>query len=149
MTGLRERLQQDLHQAMRSRDERRKAALRMVIMAIQFAEAESARDLDDANIIELIRREVKRREEAVSMMREAGREDRVAEELPELEILKAYLPAQLDETEIRALVQSVIEEVNANSPRDFGKVMGAVMPRIKGRADGRVVSKVARELLSA
>ncbi|HHE70807.1 MAG TPA: GatB/YqeY domain-containing protein [Chloroflexi bacterium] len=149
MTGLRERLQQDLHQAMRSRDERRKAALRMVIMAIQFAEAESARDLDDADIIELIRREVKRREEAVSMMREAGREDRVAEELPELEILKAYLPAQLDETEIRALVQSVIEEVNANSPRDFGKVMGAVMPRIKGRADGRVVSKVARELLSA
>jgi len=134
---------------MRSRDERRKAALRMVIMAIQFAEAESARDLDDADIIELIRREVKRREEAVSMMREAGREDRVAEELPELEILKAYLPAQLDETEIRALVQSVIEEVNANSPRDFGKVMGAVMPRIKGRADGRVVSKVARELLSA
>ena len=83
------------------------------------------------------------------MMREAGREDRVTEELPELEILKAYLPAQLDETEIRALVQSVIEEVNANSPRDFGKVMGAVMPRIKGRADGRVVSKVARELLSA
>ena len=149
MTGLRERLQQDLHQAMRSRDERRKAALRMVIMAIQFAEAESARDLDDADIIELIRREVKRREEAVSMMREAGREDRVAEELPELEILKAYLPAQLDETEIRALVQSVIEEVNANSPRDLGKVMGAVMPRIKGRADGRVVSKVARELLSA
>ncbi len=149
MTGLRERLQQDLHQAMRSRDEQRKAALRMVIMAIQFAEAESTRGLDDADIIDLIRREVKRREEAVSIMREAGREDRVAEELPELEILKAYLPAQLDETEIRALVQSVIEEVSANSPRDLGRVMGVVMPRVRGRADGRLVSKIARELLSA
>lgn len=148
MGGLRERLQQDLHQAMRSRDEQRKAALRMVITAIQLAEAESSRTLDDAAIIDLIRREVKRREEAVSMMREAGREDRVAEELPELEILRAYLPRQLDEVEIRALVQSVIDELGAGSPRDLGRVMGAVMPRVRGRADGRLVNKIARELLS-
>jgi hypothetical protein len=146
---LKERLREDLTNAMRERDEDRKAALRMVLASVQLAEVESPDPLSDEDIVVLIRKEVKRREEAVEMMRDAGRDEMVAEEVTQLEILREYLPAEMSEDEIRELAQSVIEDVGAGSMRDMGRVMGAIMPQVKGRADGRTVNQVVRELLSS
>jgi uncharacterized protein len=146
--SLRMQLQQDLQAAMRARDTHRKSALRMVLTSVQLAEIESPEPLSDDEVLELIRKEVKRREEAVELMREAGREELVTEELAELEMLREYLPAQMGEAEIRVLAQSVVEEVGAGSPRDMGKVMGTLMPRLQGRADGRMVNQIVRDLLS-
>jgi uncharacterized protein len=134
---------------MRAQDAHRKAAIRMVLTSIQLAEVELGHVPTDPEIVALIRKEVKRREEAVEMMREAGRDEMVAEEETELEILGSYLPALMSEAEIRELASSVIDEVGASSPRDMGRVMGAIMPQVKGRADGRMVNQVVRDLLSA
>ena len=147
--SLREQLQRDLQDAMRARDAHRKSALRMVLTTIQLAEVESPRALEDGEVLELIRKEVKRREEALEMMREAGREDLVSDEAPQLALLQAYLPAQMSEEDVRELAQAVVDEVGASSPRDMGKVMGALMPRLQGQADGRMVNQIVRDLLSA
>jgi len=147
--SLRDRLRADLKDAMRAQDAHRKAAIRMVLTNIQLVESESPHTLEDSEIVELIRKEVKRREEAIEMMRTAGREDLVAEEVVELDILQAYLPALMTEDEIREVAQSVIEEAGASSMADMGRVMGALMPRVKGRADGRTVNEIVRALLSA
>ncbi len=147
--GLEAQLREDLKDAMRAGDSRRKSALRMVLTAVQFADVETSEPLSDEDIQVLIRKEVKQREEAVEMMREAGRDDLVAEEVAELEILREYLPSQMSEDEIRALAQEVIEDLGATSVRDMGRVMGTIMPQVRGRADGSTVNQIVRELLSA
>lgn len=146
--SLRDQLQQDLHAAMRARDERRKAALRMLLLAVQLAEAEQV-TLTDADIQALIQKEVKRRTEALELMRQAGRTDLEANEMAELEVLRAYLPTALTPEALAELAQSAIAEVGAVSVADIGKVMQVLMPRVKGRADGRLVNQVVRDLLSA
>jgi uncharacterized protein len=147
--SLRKQLQEDLQAAMRARDVHRKSALRMVLTSVQLAEVESPRPLDDAAVLDLIRKEVKRREEALEIMRDAGRDDLVTEEAVELELLRVYLPAQMSEADVRELARDAIQEVGADSPRDMGKVMGVLMPRLQGRADGRMVNQIVRDLLSA
>jgi uncharacterized protein len=134
---------------MRARDVHRKSALRMVLTSVQLAEVESPRPLDDAAVLDLIRKEVKRREEALEIMRDVGRDDLVTEEAVELELLRVYLPAQMSEADVRELARDAIQEVGADSPRDMGKVMGVLMPRLQGRADGRMVNQIVRDLLSA
>ncbi len=146
--NLRERLQRDLQEAIRARDERRKAALRMVLLAVQMAEAEG-RTLDDAAIIALIRKEVKKREEALEMIRRAGRDDLVAADSAELEVLRAYLPALMDDEAITEAARKAIAEVGAASPADMGKVMRLLMPQLRGKADGRRVNQIVRQLLAA
>jgi hypothetical protein len=147
--GLEEQLRRDLKDAMRARDSHRKSALRMVLTGIQLAEVEAGQDLEDEDIVVLIRKEVKRREEALEMMRDAGRDDLVEDEVKEVEILQAYLPKQMSEDEIRDLAKDVIEEVGAESPSDLGRVMGAIMPRVRGKAEGRTVNRIVRELLAS
>ena len=144
-----ERLRDDLKDAMRARDAQRKSALRMVLTEIQLAEVESSEPLSDDDVVVVIRKEVKRREDAVEMMREAGRQELVKAETRELEILRAYLPQMMSEAEITELVERVVDEMGADSMRDMGRVMGAVMPQVKGRADGRLVNQVVRKHLSA
>ena len=146
--SIKAQLREDLKDAMRAQDAQRRSALRMVLTAIQLAEAESPHDLTDDEIVGLVQKEVKRREEAVEMMRQAGRDELVAAEELELKILRGYLPPQLSEDEVRELAQAVIAEVGATSTRDLGRVMGALMPRVKGQVDGRVVNQVVRDLLS-
>jgi uncharacterized protein len=147
--GVEAQLREDLKEAMRARDVQRRSAIRMVLTAIQLAQAENPRDLTDDEVLELIRKEVKRRDEALEMMRAAGRDDAVEAEEVELKILRAYLPPVMGEAEVRALAQSVVDEVGATSVRDLGRVMGALMPQVKGRADGAVVNRVVRDLLSS
>ncbi len=143
-----EKLRHDLQQAMRARDERRKAALRMVLTAVQLADAEAEKPLTDEDVVRLIQKEVRRREDALVMIRQAGRDDLIADEERELDILRAYLPRMMTAEEIEALARQVIAEVGATSPRDMGKVMKVIMPQLKGKADGRAVSTVVRVLLS-
>jgi hypothetical protein len=147
--GLKEQLREDLKDAMRARDARRKSALRMILTAIQLAEVEQSEPLTDQDVVVIIRKEVKRREEALAMMQDADRDDLVEVETVELEILRSYLPQQMSAEEIRAVAQRTIDDVGASSPRDLGRVMGALMPQLRGKADGRVVNQVVRELLSA
>ncbi len=147
--SLLEQLGNDLKDAIRAKDTQRKFALRMVLTSIQLAQVEVSESLSDDDIVVLIRKEVKRREEALEMMREAGREELLDDELYQLDILRQYLPQMMSEDEVTVLVQHVIADVNASSMREMGKVMGAVMPQVKGRADGRLVNQVVRKLLSA
>ncbi len=145
--NLRQQLQQDLQEAIRARDERRKAALRMVLLSVQMAEAEG-RTLGDADIIALIRKEVKKREEALEMIRKAGRDDLAAADSAELEVLRAYLPKLMDDEAITTEAKQAIAEVGAASPADLGKVMRVLMPRLRGKADGKRVNQIVRQLLA-
>jgi len=147
--SLKEQLREDLRDAMRAKDAPRRSAVRMVIAAIQLAEVETSEPLGDAEVIGLIRQEVKRREEAVEMMKEAGREELIPGEVVELDILRAYLPALMSEEVITELVKQKIDELGVSSMRDMGRVMGTVMPLVKGKADGKMVNQVVRRLLSA
>ena len=144
--NLREQLQQDLRDAMRARDKRRKSALRVLIGNIQTIEGEKG-TLDDDEVLRVLEKEVKKREEALEMAREAGRDDIVATDAAELEALKSYLPEPFSEEELVTLVESVIAEVDASSMADMGMVMQTIMPRVRGKASGSEVSRLVRERL--
>ena len=144
--NLREQLQQDLRNAMRARDKRRKSALRVLIGNIQTIEGEKG-TLDDDEVLRVLEKEVKKREEALEMAREAGRDDIVATDAAELEALKSYLPEPFSEEELVAMVESVIAEVDASSMADMGMVMQTIMPRVRGKANGSEVSRLVRERL--
>ncbi len=146
--SLRKQLQTDLHDAMRARDEHRKGALRMVLADVQRAEIEKG-PLSDDEVLSLIQKEVKRRQDALEMIRKAGREELAAIEATEIEILRAYLPEPLSLEAVTELVQAAILEVGASSPADMGKVMQVLMPQVRGKVDGRLVSGIVRNLLSA
>jgi uncharacterized protein YqeY len=153
MIGRREQLADDLKEAMRQQDERRKSTIRSVIAAMKQAETELDANgervrLDDDDILALIAKQAKQRQESITEFRKGGREDLVAEEEAELAILQAYLPQQMTQEEIEAEARQVIEEVGASDPRDIGKVMKPLMARLRGRADGKVVNQVVRELLA-
>lgn len=146
--GLKDRLQQDLKDALRNRDERRKAVIRMALAAIQLAEADHGGELDEPSLVAVLQKEVKRRQETIDELRGTPRTDRLADEEAELAILESYLPRMLSREEIAAEARAVIAQVGATGPRDMGAVMQALMPRMKGRADGRLVNEVVRELLT-
>ncbi len=145
---LQQQLLADLKDAMRSGDQRRKLAIRAVRAAITNAEVERRRSLTEDEILALIAKEVKQRHDSIAQFQKGGREDLVAQEQAEIEVLEKYLPRQLSPEEIRAEAQRVIAEVGATSPRDTGKVMGRLIPAVRGRADGGQVSQIVRELLT-
>lgn len=134
---------------MRARDERRKSVLRMALTAVQLAEVEAKGELNDDGVASAIRKEVRRREDALEMIRQSGRADVIAEDEAQLEILRSYLPQLLTAEEVTAIAREIITETAAASPADVGKVMKLLMPRVQGKADGRMVSQVVRDLLSA
>lgn len=134
---------------MKARDETRVGTLRMVMTAIKNAEVERGHPLSDEETVEMIAREAKRRRESIDAFSKGGREDLVAKERAELAILEAYLPAALSEAELLALVDEAILETGAIMPADMGKVMKAVMPKVRGRADGGAVSSAVRARLGA
>ena len=144
---LRERIQSDITAAMRSGDALRRDTLRMAESAIYNAEKRDRRTYTDDEVAGLIAREVKTRRESIEAFRKGGREDLAAKEEAEIGVLAAFLPEQLGEAEIAALVDEAIAATGATSARDLGKVMGWLAPKTRGRADGKVVSgKVASAL---
>jgi uncharacterized protein len=149
MTGLKERLRSDLTAAMKSRDEVRTRTLRMALTSVTHEEVagKAARDLTDADVLRLLAREAKRRREAAEAFEAAGRSAQAAAERAEEEVLSAYLPAQLPDEELAAMVARAIAETGAAGPASMGQVMRAVTPLVAGRAEGgRIAAEVRRAL---
>jgi uncharacterized protein len=144
-----EKLQEDMKTAMKARDPLRTSTIRLAISAVRNTEIDKGHALSDEEVIEVIAREAKMRREAVEGAKTAGRPDIAERETKELEILNEYLPQQLGEDEVEQLVRAVLEETGASGPQDRGKVMSALMPRIKGRADGRLASRIVERLLQS
>lgn len=142
-----QRIQQALTQAMRDRDEVRKRTLRLALLAIKMAEVEQGGELDDAGVWTVLQKEIKERHETIEGARQAGRDDLIAQAEAEIAVLQEFLPPPLSPEELEALAREVIAEVGATSPRDMGKVMKALMPRLQGRATGSEASQVVRRLL--
>ena len=145
---LKERLQNDLKHAMRQRDEVRKRTLRMALAAIKNQEIEARGELSDADVAAILQKEAKQRHETLDELAGVDRPDLFAAEQAELEVLTEYLPKQLGREEIADLARQVIADVGAEGPRQMGQVMRVLMPQLKGRADGKLVNEVVRELLS-
>lgn len=151
MPALKARLQSDLNQAMKSRDELRTATLRMTLAAITTEEVAgaAARELSDDEVQRVITRETRKRREAADAFDQGGRAELADRERAEGAVLEGYLPKQLDDTELADLVQAAVVEAGATEPRELGAVMKLVQPRVAGRADGRRVSDEVRRQLSS
>jgi len=134
---------------MKARDELRVSTIRLALSAVRNAEIAKGRELTDDEMTEVLAREVKRRREAIEGAEKAGRQDVADKETKELEILTDYLPEQLGEEEIVRIAREIIGEVGAAGPKDRGRVMSALMQRIRGRADGRVASQVVERILQS
>ncbi len=139
-----EQVKDDVTAAMKAGDRPRANALRLVVNELQKAEKENG-----GEPVEVLQRERKRRLEAAEAYRDGGREDLAAAEDAEAELIASYMPAQLSDDELRAIVGDAVAESGATSPKEMGKVMSAVMPHVKGGADGNRVSAVVKELLTA
>jgi uncharacterized protein YqeY len=155
--GLKERLAEDLKDAMRANDELRRNTLRGLLTAISNTEiarvnvkdeSASRQALTDADVLDVVQKQAKQRRESIEEFSKAGRTDLVAREEGELTILSAYLPQQLSREEITAEVKLVIADVGASGPADKAKVMPVAIAKLKGRADGRAINEVVTELLS-
>ena len=147
--GLRQKLLDDLKQAMRGGDKVRRSVIRLVIAAIRNAEIARQVTLDDTGILGIIAKEVRQRRESIEAFRQGNRQDLVAQEEAELAILNEYLPRQMTREEIIVAARQVIEEVGAQGPGDKGKVMPQLIAQLKGRADGREINAVVTELLTS
>lgn len=142
------KLENDMKEAMRNKDEVRKRTLRMALSEIKFAEVEKRDALDEAEIFAILQKEVKSRREAIADAELADRPDLVVDAKADITILEAYLPQPLTSDELEALAQEAIEEVGATSMREMGQVMKVLMPRLEGRATGQEASQAVRKLLS-
>jgi len=148
--ALKEKLQNDLTEAMRARDEVRSSTIRMVLTAIKNEEVsgKEARQLSDAEVITVLSREAKKRREAAEAFEQAGAKDRSDMEKAEGVVIAEYLPVQLSESEIKEMINAAIAETGATGPQQMGLVMKSIQPKIAGRADGGVVSSLVKAALS-
>lgn len=140
-------LENDLKEAMRARDETRKSTLRLVLTAIKLGEVDKGAPLDEAEILTLLQKELKMRQETITEAERAGRDQIVMDTHAEIEVLQAYLPTPLTPDELEALARSVIAEMGATTMADMGAVMKALTARLQGRASGKDASETVRRLL--
>jgi len=145
--GLGEQLEADLRQALRAGDAVRVSTIRLTRAAIKNAEIEKQRPLTDEEIQDILLGEVKRRREAIEAFERGGRDDLSRKEALEMAILTQYLPAPLSEEELRRIIAEVVTELSVASPADTGRVMAAVMPKVRRRAEGAVVNRLVRQAL--
>ncbi len=148
MVELKTRLHEDLKTGLRSGDKLRVSVIRLLTALIKNREVEKRSPLTDAEVIQAISASCKQRQEAIAQYQQGGRQDLADKEAAELAILQSYLPRALTSEELQAIVLEAIREVQATSLKELGKVMALIMPRVTGRADGRVVSTLVREALS-
>ncbi len=147
--GLKQQLSDDLKQAMRGGDNVKRTVIRLVMAHIKNTEIARQSDLEDADIVGVIAKEVKQRKESIEAFKQGSRDDLVAQEEAELAILQQYLPQQMTREEIIDAARKVIDEVGAQMPSDKGKVMSKLMAQLKGRADGREINAIVTELLNS
>ncbi len=143
-----EKLNEQMKDAMKSGDELRKRTIRMVLAAIKQVEVDKRADLDDMAVSALIQKEVKNRREALEEAKKANRADLAADNEAEIKVLEEFLPKAMPAEELRALVQAAIDETGAAAPSDMGKVMKVVMPKVAGRAPNDMISATVKELLN-
>ena len=146
---LRSQIEEDIRDAMRSRAQARLDALRFLKSVVLDLEKSQGKSLDDPAMLDVINRQVNDRRESIRMFQQGNRPDLVAKESEELAVLEAYLPPQLSREELLEMVQAAINEVGAETARDKGRVMGRLMPQVRGRADGTQVNELVTELLEA
>ena len=144
---LRERLEDDIRSAMRSRNQERLDALRFIKSQIQLTEKNQQKDLDEPGVIDVIAKQAKERRESIQMFQEGNRTDLVAKETAALAVVEEYLPSQMTREDLVKIIEEAIQQVGATSARDKGKLMGRLMPQVMGKADGAIVNALVTELL--
>ena len=149
MPTLTDRIHADLTESMRNREETRKSALRMLTAALKNAEIEARKPLDDEAAVAVVQKQAKQRRESILEFRKANRDDLVQKEEAELAVLETYLPQQVNRSEVEAAARKLVAETGASGPRDIGKVMPPLVKQFAGRADGRMINEVVRELLGS
>ncbi|WP_456485734.1 GatB/YqeY domain-containing protein [Hydrogenimonas sp.] len=149
MSQLKEKLQSDLKKAMKEKDTFKRDVIRFVMSAIKQIEVDERKELTDADIEAIIVKQIKQRNDAIAQFKEGGREDLVEKNEKELEILRSYLPEPMSEDEVRATLEEIVKETGASGMKDMGKVMAAAKEKIGARAEGRVINRIAKELLGA
>ena len=143
-----EKIQDDLKRSLKAKDGTRVSVLRFLLASIKNREIQKREPLNEEEILAEITSSAKRRRESIEAFKEGERQDLVAREEAELAILSEYLPEQMTEEEVRRVAEEVIRSISAQSPADIGAVMKDLMPRIRGRADGKVVNQIVREILT-
>jgi uncharacterized protein YqeY len=147
--SLEERLVEEMKQAMKSNDKLRLSTIRMIRSTLKNKEIELRRKLEDEEVVKVIQAMVRKGEESVEQFQTGGRMDLVEKEKKEIEILKSFLPQPLSQEEMLKIIDQSIQETQASSPKDIGKVMKSVMPKIGGKADGKLINQLVKERLSA
>ncbi len=147
--SLKEQLRTDTADAMRDGDKEKRDTLRLLLAAIKQVEIDEKKELSDEEVLAVLDKQAKQRRESIADYGAAGRQDLVLEEEAQLTLIESYLPAQLSREEVSRIAAALIAEVGAQGAKDTGKVMSLLMPQVKGKADGRMVNEVVRELLTA
>ncbi|MHC1758727.1 MAG: GatB/YqeY domain-containing protein [Negativicutes bacterium] len=147
---LRDRLTEDMKMAMKDKEagKLKLSVIRMVRSAAKYLEIDRRKELDDNELLEVVAKEVKMRKDSLEEFRKANRPELLAVLEQEIAILMEYLPEQMGEPEVRALVAQAVADAQASSPKDMGKVMAILMPKVKGRADGKLVNSLVKEMLN-
>lgn len=145
--NLSERLNDDMKQAMKSQEKFKLQTIRMIRSSVKNQEIDLKRPLEDAEVLDILSREIKQRKDSLQEFEKAGRDDLAKDVAAEIEIISVYLPQQLTEEEIKLIVQQTIQETGASSKADMGKVMSALLPKTKGRADGKLVNTFVQQFL--
>ncbi len=146
--SLKEQITEDMKTAMRAKDSGRLGTIRLLLAAMKQREVDERIELDDAAVIAIVEKLIKQRKDSITQFQTAGRDDLVAIENAELVVLQAYMPAQMSEAEVAAVVAQAVQQVGAAGPQDMGKVMGIVKPQLAGKADMGVVSAQVKAALT-
>ena len=149
MATLKDQLEEDIRNTMRARDRERLETLRFLKSQIQLTEKNNLKELDESGVTDVVAKQVKDRRESIEMFGQGGRADLVAKAEASLAILLEYMPEQLGEDEIEAIARQAIADAGAAGPGDRGKVMGRIMPQVRGKADGNQVNAIVSRLLEA
>jgi uncharacterized protein YqeY len=148
MSDLRARINAEVKEAMKNKDAQKRDALRMLTSAFKQVEVDERRELSDEDVIKIVQKAIKQREDAATQYRDGGREELALKEEGEIELFKVYLPKQLSDEELEAKIKAVIDSVGATSMKDMGKVMGLAVKEVGSSADGKRVNVAVKKLLS-
>ena len=146
--SLKEQINQDVKNAMKAKDTKKRDALRLLTSAMKQIEVDERKELSDDDIIKIIQTQIKRRNDSASQYKEAGRNELMQQELDEIAYYEVYLPKQLTDEELENELKAIVEKVGATSPKDMGKVMGVASKELAGRADGKRISSCVKSLLA-
>lgn len=146
--SLKAQIQNDIKEAMKAKEVEKRDALRLLSSAMKQIEVDERKELSDEDVIAIIQKQIKQRNDAAAQYKDAGRDELYDKEMAEIAVFETYLPAQLDDAELEAAVKAMIEKTGASSMKEMGKVMGLASKELAGRADGKRISACVKQLLS-